>query len=62
MALPTKPKKEPRPIAVTIRVSSSTVQALKELAKEHNLSQADVIEYLIQAERREKEEALKKKK
>lgn len=46
--LPKLPKKEPRPTAVTIRLSKQAVANLKMLADEHNLSQADVIEYLIQ--------------
>jgi hypothetical protein len=50
MALPTKPVKEPRPIAVTVRLSIVAVEQLKVLAKDHNLSQADVIEHLIHEE------------
>lgn len=45
--LPKMPKKEPRPIAVTVRLSKTAVDNLKFLADEHNLSQADVIEHLI---------------
>lgn len=45
--LPTLPKKEPRPIAVTVRLSKTAVDSLKALADTHNMSQADVIEYLI---------------
>ena len=47
MALPKKPKQEPRPIAVTVRLSKKAVDSLKALAKDNNLSQADVIEHLI---------------
>jgi hypothetical protein len=47
MALPTLPKKSPRPIAVTVRLSKVTVDNLKKLADKHNMSQADVIEHLI---------------
>ena len=50
MPLPMKPKKEPRPIPVTVRLSKRAVDSLKELANKNNLSQADVIEYLIQQE------------
>lgn len=47
MNLPTLPKKEPRPIAVTVRLSKIAVDQLKSLSKTHNMSQADVIEFLI---------------
>lgn len=50
MTLPMKPKKDPRPIAVTVRLSKRASDALKTLAKKNNLSQADVIEYLIDHE------------
>lgn len=50
MALPVKPQKEPRPVAVTVRLSEKTAKRLKKLAKDHNLSQADVIEYLVNQE------------
>lgn len=50
MALPKKPKQEPRPTAVTVRLSKRAVENLKALAKDNNLSQADVIEYLINQE------------
>jgi hypothetical protein len=55
MTLPTKPKKEPRPIPVTVRLSKRAVESLKELANKNNLSQADVIEYLIQQEKKHSE-------
>lgn len=45
--LPKLPIKEPRPIAVTVRLSKRANEGLKILAKEHNLSQADVVEFLI---------------
>lgn len=47
MALPKLPKKEPRPIAVTVRLSKGAAKKLKDLAASHNMSQADVIEYLV---------------
>lgn len=47
MNLPMLPKKEPRPIAVTVRLSKRCVENLKMLANKHNLSQADIIEHLI---------------
>ena len=47
MTLPTKPQKEPRPIQLTVRLSKRVIEALKELAEKHNLSQADVIEHLV---------------
>lgn len=50
MALIKMPKKEPRPSAVTVRLSKKAVEHLKTLAKEHNRSQADVVEFLIQQE------------
>lgn len=48
--LPYLPKKEPRPIPLTVRISRKSSEQLKALAREHNLSQADVIEHLIQQE------------
>lgn len=50
MALPVKAKKETRPVSISFRVSARAASNLKTLAKEHNLSQADVIEHLILAE------------
>jgi hypothetical protein len=50
MALPSLPKKEPRPVPVTVRLSKRASEQLRTLAKEHNMSQADVIEYLLQIE------------
>jgi hypothetical protein len=50
MALPSLPKKEPRPVPVTVRLSKRAADQLKTLAKEHNMSQADVMEHLLQTE------------
>lgn len=50
MALPSKPKKDPRPTPVTVRLSELAVEYLKILAEDHNLSQADVVEHLIRQE------------
>lgn len=50
MALPIIPKKEPKPIAVSFRLSRTAVDCLKKLSEAHNLSQADVIEYLVKQE------------
>lgn len=58
MALQPAPRKEPRPIPVSIRLSRTTVQYLKEMGKSYNLSQADIIEQLINDEWKR---ALKKK-
>lgn len=57
MSLPSAQKKDPRPIPVTVRLSKKAVEMLKSLAEDHNLSQADVIEYLIKHEY----QAIKKK-
>lgn len=43
------PKKDPRPIALTVRLSKQAIASLKMLADEHNMSQADVIEHLIKS-------------
>lgn len=50
MSLPKLPKKEPRPVAVTLRLSKKVADGLKTLARDHNMSQADVVEYLIRQE------------
>jgi predicted DNA-binding protein len=50
MGLPTHPKKAPRTVSVTVRLSKRSSEQLKTLAKEHNLSQADVVEHLLEAE------------
>jgi len=50
MVLTKMPKKDPRPVAVTVRLSKTAVDQLKVLAKEHNQSQADVMEHLIRQE------------
>ncbi len=41
-------KKQKRDVAITVRLKSTTVKKLKELAKRHAVSQADVIEKLIE--------------
>lgn len=45
--LPKMPKKDPRPVPITVRLSKKSADALKLLSKEHNMSQADVIEHLL---------------
>lgn len=50
MSLPKMPKREPRPVPITVRLSKKAVDQLKSMAKENNLSQADVLEHLIQQE------------
>jgi hypothetical protein len=40
-------RKEPRPYNLHIRISHSTLTRLLELAGEHQMSQADVIEQLV---------------
>lgn len=50
MALPSLPKKEPRTTSLTVRLSKKASEQLKTLAKEHNMSQADVIEHLLSHE------------
>lgn len=50
MALQVIPKKEPRPIAVSVRLSKTAAEYLKKLAQAHNMSQADVIEHLLREE------------
>lgn len=50
MALPTKATRDK---AITIRVSAETYGKLDQLAKKHNLSQADIFEALIEQEHRE---------
>lgn len=58
MALPSLPRKEKRPIPITVRLSYRSATYLKELAKAHNMSQADVIEHLLENEWKD---AVKKK-
>lgn len=41
------PPKKPRNKAITVRISEDTADKLKKLAKKNNISQADVLEYLI---------------
>lgn len=50
MALPSLPKQHKRDRALTVRISEICVNNLKALAQAHNLSQSDVIEYLINDE------------
>lgn len=50
MALRPFPKKDPRPKALTIRVSEKTFRQLSELADYNNMSQADVVEQLLEDE------------
>lgn len=50
MPLPMLPKKAPRTKPLSVRLSTTTVSQLKSLAFEHGLSQADVIECLLEAE------------
>lgn len=45
--LPKLPRKDPRPVQVGVRLSEKAADQLKKLADTHNMSQADVIEYLI---------------
>jgi len=50
MVLPSRPKKEPRTEPVTVRLSKQSADQLRTLAREHNISQADVIEHLLEGE------------
>lgn len=50
MALPVIPKKDPRPVARTFKLSEKSADWLKRASRDHNMSQADVIEHLIQQE------------
>lgn len=50
MPLQTIPKKEPKPVAISIRLSKTAVECLKNLADAHNMSQADVVENLLKQE------------
>lgn len=50
MTLPRLPKKDPKTVSVTVRLSADIANQLKILSKDHGLSQADVVEYLIGAE------------
>jgi hypothetical protein len=54
MALPTLPPKETRPKALTIRISKRVYSLLCDLADTHNLSQSDVVTFLVEAEAAEK--------
>lgn len=50
MALPTRPKRLPRDRTLSIRMSSQCIDNLKMLASLHNLTQADVVEILVNEE------------
>jgi len=50
MPLSIIPKKEPKPVAVSMRLSKTAAEYLKKLAEAHNMSQADVIETLLKQE------------
>ncbi len=50
MALPTRPKRDPKAISISLRVSKRAADQLKALAGAHNLSQADVVEHLVAQE------------
>ena len=53
MALPTNPKKDPRPVAVSLKLSKRAVDALRALSKAHNMSQGEVVEHLVLQELKE---------
>lgn len=48
MKLPKMPQKQTRDKALTVRLSAKTVERLKRMALNHNMSQADIIELLIE--------------
>lgn len=50
MPLPTKPKKDPKSIPASFRLSERTVKNLQILKEKHNLSKAEIIEYLVDQE------------
>lgn len=50
MALKVKPKKESKPVSISMRVSKTAAECLKKLAEAHNMSQADVVENLLREE------------
>jgi hypothetical protein len=50
MALTPKPKREQKSVPITFRATRRVSAALTALAKEHNLSKADVLEELILGE------------
>ena len=50
MTLPKKPTREPRPVAVTVKLTEQASKRLKALARENNLSQGEVVEYLVKSE------------
>lgn len=60
MTLPRLPKKDPKTVSVTVRLSADIANQLKILSKDHGLSQADVVEHLIGAEYKSYMDAKKK--
>lgn len=48
--LPDFPRRAARDVSLSVRLSNETVNQLKTLASRHNLSQADIIECLLDAE------------
>lgn len=50
MALPTIPKKENRSVPMTIRLTKRGAEALRSLAKDHNMSAGQVVEHLVNQE------------
>jgi hypothetical protein len=50
MSLPTLGKAGKRTKAIALRLTEETVKQIKALAKDHNLSQADVVTLLIERE------------
>ncbi len=55
MALPTRPKRDPKSVSISMRVSKRAADQLRVLANAHNLSQSDVLELLIAQEFKEYE-------
>lgn len=50
MALTPNPKKDPRPVAVTIRLSKRGTEQLRKLSAILNQSQGEIVDQLIDAE------------
>lgn len=50
MSLPILPKKGGNTIAFTVRLNPITIDNIKTLAKEHGLSQSNVLTYLVNKE------------
>lgn len=65
MTLPKLPDNGPRNVGVSFRISKISADQLKALAKSNGLSQADVIEWLLdrecQAQNKKKSESKKEK-